>query len=242
MAPLLELRAVSRSFGPVPVVRELSLTLAQGEALGVVGPNGAGKTTMLNLVAGTLSATSGRILLDGLDVTRAGPASRCRAGVGRTFQVPQPFSGLTVFENTLVGATHGRGRREDATAYRRCVDALELTGLTAHANRPAGSLTLLELRRLELARALATSPRLLLLDEIAGGLAGHDVGQLVATVDSLRRAGITIVWIEHVVPALLRGVDRLLAMAGGRVLVDGEPSAVIASPEVRRLYLGVRAA
>jgi branched-chain amino acid transport system ATP-binding protein len=204
----------------------------------VIGPNGAGKTTALNVLAGRLRPDRGAVLFDGRDVTALPAHARCRAGIALTHQIPHPFEAMTVFENVLVGATYGGGRRE-ADAYTDCLATLDRTGLAARANTRAGALTLLERKRLELARALATRPRVLLLDEIAGGLAEPEVRALVAVVGHIRAEGVTIVWIEHVVHALRAVVDRLIAIDFGRRLLDGPPDAVMASPEVQRVYLGI---
>ncbi len=228
-------------FGALQVIDNLNVQLDEGEAVGVVGPNGAGKTTMLNLLAGQLRPDSGRIHFDGQDVTAMGARRRCLLGIARTYQIPQPFAGMTVFENALVGASFGSPRRSDAEAADAAVTALHRTGLLGQANRLAGSLTLLERKRLELARALATGPRVLLLDEIAGGLTEPEVQELVATVRELRAAGVTILWIEHIVHALVSVVDRLIAVDFGRKLIEGRPQAVLASPEVRDVYLGAEA-
>jgi branched-chain amino acid transport system ATP-binding protein len=189
-------------------------------------------------MAGRLRPDRGRILLDGRDVTALPAHARCRVGIALTHQIPHPFEAMTVFENVLVGATHGGGRSERAAAG-VCLEALELTGLAARANTRAGVLTLLERKRLELARALATGPRVLLLDEIAGGLGEQEVQALVAVVRQVRERGVAIVWIEHIVHALRSAVDRLVAINFGRSLMDGTPDAVMASAEVRRVYLGI---
>ncbi|HET9289751.1 MAG TPA: ABC transporter ATP-binding protein [Actinomycetes bacterium] len=248
---VLELDGLSKSFGALKVIDDLHVHLDEGEALGVVGPNGAGKTTMLHLAAGQLRPDAGRVRLDGRDVTGLPARARCQLGLARTFQVPQPFSGMTVYENVLVGATFGAGGRGGSSlaprrvahpdAHRASLEALELAGLTADANRLAGSLTLLERKRLELARALATGPRVLLLDEVAGGLTEPEVHQLVATIRRVRQAGVSIVWIEHIVHALLSVADRIVAINFGRKLIEGDPRTVMASPEVRDVYLGVEA-
>jgi branched-chain amino acid transport system ATP-binding protein len=220
------------------VLDRLSLGVEAREAVGVIGPNGAGKTTALNVLAGRLRPDRGRVVLDGRDVTRWSAHARCRAGIALTHQIPHPFEAMTVFENTLVGATHGGGQAErDALAV--CLGALEQTGLAPRANTLAGDLTLLERKRLELARALATRPRILLLDEIAGGLTEPEVRALVGVVRDIRAEGVAIVWIEHIVHALRSAVDRLVAVDFGRVLTEGRPDAVIASAEVRRIYLGI---
>ena len=212
--------------------------MGENEAVGVIGPNGAGKTTALNLMAGRLRPDRGRVVFDGRDVTAIPAFIRCRAGIALTHQIPHPFEAMTVFENVLVGATHGGGRTERAAAA-VCFEALELSGLSAKANTRAGVLTLLERKRLELARALATGPRVLLLDEIAGGLGEDEVQELVAVIRQVRASGVAIVWIEHIVHALRSVVDRLVAVNFGRSLMEGAPDAVMASPEVQRVYLGI---
>jgi branched-chain amino acid transport system ATP-binding protein len=237
VGPLLALEGLSKSFGALKVIDDLDVRLDEGEALGVVGPNGAGKTTMLHLAAGQLRPDAGRVRLGGRDITGLPARARCQLGLARTYQVPQPFSGMTVYENVLVGATFGG----DGEAHGAALAALELAELTGYANRLAGSLTLLERKRLELARALATGPRVLLLDEVAGGLTEPEVHQLVATIGRVRQAGVSIVWIEHIVHALLSLVDRIVAINFGRKLIEGEPRAVMASSEVRDVYLGVEA-
>jgi branched-chain amino acid transport system ATP-binding protein len=235
---LLEVDGVTKSFGALLVIDGISLSLNDGDALGVVGPNGAGKTTLLNLIAGDLRPDAGRVLLNGVDITKLPTHDRCRMGIGRTSQIPRPFERLTVFENVMVGSTFGSGGRTRGTAEDAAAEALVRTGLRPKANVPAGSLTLLERKRLELARALATQPTLLLLDEIAGGLTEGEVLSLVDTVQEIRSAGVTILWIEHIVHALLRVVDRILAVEGGRRLIEGDPRTVMASAEVRSVYLG----
>jgi branched-chain amino acid transport system ATP-binding protein len=245
---LLSVDRLSKRFGGLTVVRELSFEVAEGDAVGIVGPNGAGKTTLLNLVAGDLRADSGSVWLDGVDVTRRPAHVRCHLGIGRTSQIPRPFEGLTVFENVLVGSTFGSGRTRRTRRQRRpatassveatAVAALERVGMLDRADVPAGALTLLERKRLELARALATDPRLLLLDEIAGGLTEAEVLELVDTIRGIHQAGVAVVWIEHIVHALLRVVERMIAVDFGRKLIEGPPAEVMASDEVRQVYLG----
>jgi branched-chain amino acid transport system ATP-binding protein len=238
MVPLLELAHVSKRYGALAVVDDLSLELREGEALGIVGPNGAGKTTVFNLIAGSVRVDRGQIRLAGREVTRLGPTDRCRAGIGRTYQVPRPFVGMSVFENVLVAAAEARGRSEKE-AEGLAVQALQRVDLLADANRTAGSLTLLERKRLELARALATSPRVLLLDEIAGGLVEPEVQALVDLVRRLRSEGLSILWTEHIVHAVLSVVDRLVVLSAGRMLREGNPQEVMGSAEVQEIYLGV---
>jgi len=237
---ILELREVSKSFGRLQVLTNLSFSLRGGEALGVLGPNGAGKTTMLNLISGDLSVGSGQILFRGVDITRAPAPVRCHRGIGRTYQIPRPFVGMTVFENVLVGATYGRGpERRDHDAHAVCREVLQLTGLLERADVLAGNLGLLERKRLELARALATRPSLLLLDEIAGGLMEPEVHALLEMIAEIRSRRITIIWIEHIVHALVSAVDRILAINFGVKLVEGQPQEVLASREFQEVYLGV---
>lgn len=237
---LLEIRGLTRAFGSVKAADAIDLDLRTGEALGIIGPNGAGKTSLFNLIAGDLSPDTGTIRFAGADVTALGTHRRCAAGIGRTYQIPRPFESLTVFENLLVGAVFGGGAGERA-ATAACADILARTGLIERANRPAGTLTLLERKRLELARALATRPRLLLLDEIAGGLTEGECRALVETIKAIRAEGITIVWIEHIVHALLAVVERLIVLDFGRKIAEGEPQTVMASPEVQEIYMGIAA-
>jgi branched-chain amino acid transport system ATP-binding protein len=236
-APLLELAGVSKSFGKVVVADSLSLRVGGGDMIGIVGPNGAGKTTLFSLISGDLAPDSGEIRIGGAAVTRQGTAARCRLGIGRTYQVPRPFGAMTVFENVLVAVQQGGGLRRGAS-YERAAGVLGRTGLAAEANSPAERLGLLQRKRLELARALATAPRLLLLDEVAGGLTDPEVAQLVEIVTAIRSDGVAVIWIEHVVRALTGTVDRLLCLAGGAFVGDGAPAEVLALPAVREVFLG----
>lgn len=238
MSPILSLEQISKRFGAIVVADRIDLSLPQGQALGIIGPNGAGKTTLFGIISGTVTPDSGRVLYDGRDVTRAAPAQRCIMGIGRSFQVPVPFSGMSVFENLVVAAAFG-GRRRERDVYVGCMDILESCGLADRANRRAGSLTLLDRKRLELARALATSPRLLLLDEVAGGLTEHECHALIELIGEINRGGISIVWIEHVVHALLASVQRLLVLHNGAFIADGDPHTVIRSPAVAEIYMGM---
>jgi len=237
---MLELKAISMAFGAIVVASDIDLTLSSGEALGVIGPNGAGKSSLFNLITGMVRPDSGRIILDGNDITHLPPEARCRAGIGRSFQIPLPFDRLSVFENLSVAALFGGGLSE-AEAIPLCGRTLALTGLEAKANRPAGSLPLLDRKRLELARALATRPRILLLDEIAGGLTDAECHLLVETIRDIRKGGVAIIWIEHVVHALLAVVDRLIALDFGKIVTQGAPAEVMRSKEVQAIYMGVPA-
>jgi len=236
--PILELNAVSKSFGALVVAEDIRFSVEPAEALGVIGPNGAGKSTLFNLINGNLSVAGGAIRFDGRDVTHTPPMQRCLAGIGRTFQIPQPFERLTVYENLLVAGAFGT-RASEADVAGFCADILVETGLIAKANRQAASLTLLERKRLELARALATRPKLLLLDEIAGGLTEGECRQLVATIRRIHQRGMTIIWIEHVLHALTAVAERILVLNFGRVVGIGAPEAIMASDEVRAIYLGM---
>jgi branched-chain amino acid transport system ATP-binding protein len=236
--PILQLNDVSKSFGALKVADAVTFSLSEGEALGIIGPNGAGKSTMFNLIAGNLLADTGTIRFSGNDITRTPPMVRCTEGIGRTFQIPQPFEKLTVFENLLVAAAFGARKRE-AEVSDRCADILVETGLADRANQPAGSLGLLQRKRLELARALATDPKILLLDEIAGGLTEAECHALVETIRGVHRGGMSIIWIEHVLHALNAVVERLLVLNFGKVIGIGEPQAIMASREVREIYLGI---
>ena len=240
MPTILSLDNISKRFGAVVVADGIDLALAEGEALGIIGPNGAGKTTLFGIAAGTVKPDAGRVVFAGADITRLPPERRCRLGLARSFQVPQPFSGMTVFENVVVAAAFGAGERE-AAVYDRCGDLLDRCGLADKANRRAGSLTLLDRKRLELVRALATKPRVLLLDEVAGGLTEHECAVLVTLIKDVRASGVSIVWIEHVVHALLATVDRLLVLHGGKFIAEGDPYSVIKSPQVAEIYMGIEA-
>ncbi len=235
---LLSLANVSKSFGALKVTDQVTLAVEAGEALGIIGPNGAGKSTLFNLITGNLRPDAGTVTLMGRDVTRVSPMERCLMGVGRSFQIPQPFDSLTVFENLVVAATHGRGLPEREVTE-DCAAILRQTELLPRANAPAGSLSLLQRKRLELARAMATGPKLLLLDEIAGGLTEGECAALVDTIRAVHATGVTIVWIEHVLHALTSVVSRLVVLDFGKVIAEGLPDEVMARREVREIYLGI---
>ena len=237
---LLALHGVRKSYGALKVTDDITLAVAEGETLGILGPNGAGKTTLFNLISGDVRADAGRVEYEGRDVTGLKPHQRCHAGIGRSYQVPQPFGNMSVFENLVTAACFGGGQPE-REAWRTAQEVLAETGLMAHANKPAGGLTLLDRKRLELARALATRPQLLLLDEIAGGLTEPEARQLVEELQRIKSRGVTMIWIEHVVHALLSLADRLFVINFGQKLAEGEPRAVMNDPEVRRVYMGMEA-
>ena len=233
---LLSLEHLSKNYGALAVTDDISLEVSTGEILGILGPNGAGKTTLFNLIAGTVRPNSGKVIYDGQDISALSVADRCRLGISRSFQIPHPFGGMTVFENVLVGATFGR--KTSVAPEARVAEVLDLTGLRAKANVLAGALTLLERKRLELARALATDPKLLLLDEIAGGLTDRECQSLLSAVRDVHGSGVTIVWIEHVVHALMSVAQRLVVVNFGRKIAEGDPATVLASRDVQSVYLG----
>ncbi len=240
MPPILALEKISKRFGAIVIADRIDLALSDGEALGIIGPNGAGKTTLFGIATGTVVPDAGRVLLAGRDITALSPARRCTLGLARSFQIPQPFGGMTVFENLVVAAAFG-GRRGEGQVYAGCVEILERCGLADKMNRLAGSLTLIDRKRLELARALATNPKVLLLDEVAGGLTEHECTALVALIRDIRRQGVSIVWIEHIVHALIAVVDRLAVLHGGAIIAEGAPHAVIRDPSVEEIYMGIAA-
>ena len=233
----LAIEDVRQQFGALTVLNGITVAVPPGQALGVVGPNGAGKTTLLDIVAGGRRPTGGQVRLAGLDVTTSSAAHRTRLGLGRTYQVPRPFASMTVFENALVAAARGAGLRRQA-AYQAAYAALRRAGLAAKADVAAHRLTLLERKRLELARALATQPSVLLLDEIAGGLTEPETDALIGTIREVHAAGTTIVWVEHIMRALTQVVQRVVCLADGRLLFDGTPQDMLRDEQVQRAYLG----
>ena len=235
---LLKARGLNKSFGAVRVLHEVSFDVMPGNVLGILGPNGAGKTTLFNLISGDLKGDGGELVLAGQKLTFEPPYRRCQMGIGRTYQVPRPYDSMTAFENLLVAATFG-GQRTEADSYALCAQVLHDCELYDKANRMAGALTLLDRKRLELARALASNPKLLLLDEIAGGLTDEEGKALVTLIRRIRDRGVTIIWIEHVVHALLAAADRIMVLNFGEKIAEGAPQAVINDPEVKRVYMGI---
>jgi branched-chain amino acid transport system ATP-binding protein len=235
--PVLAGRGLSKRYGDLLALQDVDFQAAPGEAVGIVGPNGAGKTTLLSVLAGSIAPSAGTVWLDGQNVTPLRPELRCRRGIGRAFQIPKPFGGMTVLENVIVGTAYGAGLVGHA-GNSRCIEVLELCGLIDLANRRSESLGLLHRKRLELARSLATGPRVLLLDEIGAGLTDAEAAELVTTIRELHATGISIVWIEHIVHVLVQVVDRLVCMDAGRVIADGEPTEVLNNAVVIDAYLG----
>jgi branched-chain amino acid transport system ATP-binding protein len=234
---MLELASLSRAFGGLLVIDQLDFKVEQGEIVGILGPNGAGKTTLFNMIAGVLPPSGGRILFESRDITPMRPWHRCRLGIGRTYQIPKPFTHMSAFENVLAAAVHG-GKMSLAHAKAEAESVLDRVGLAHRARVPAGQLALLDTKQLELAKALALRPRLLLLDEIAGGLTEAECDLLIGTIRNVHSAGVTIVWIEHVIQALRRIVTRLAVLAGGNFIAVGPPQDVLADRRVKEAYLG----
>lgn len=237
--PTLEVRGLCKSYGEIVVADDIAFALERGECLGVIGPNGAGKSTLFNLLTGVVAAERGSIRLEGRELAGQPAHRRARLGVARAFQVPQPFAQLSVHENVLAAATFGaglHGEAADAAAH----EALRRTGLSGHARKPAGALPLLDRKRLELAKAIASAPRLLLLDEVAGGLTEREVQEIVALVRELRRA-FAVIWIEHIAHALKAVADRIMVLHFGRKLLEDAPQAVLDSAVVREIYMGMPA-
>lgn len=236
---LLALDGVTKTFGEVVVANDITFQLGEGESLGIVGPNGAGKTSLFGIISGDLKPERGSITLDGVNLLSLEPWSRTRAGIGRTYQVPRPFEHLSVFENVVVASQQG-GHLRGQAAYDAAYSALVVTGLAPLGNRSAATLGLLHRKRLELARALAARPRVLLLDEIAGGLTDLEVNELTSIIAGLQSDGTAVIWIEHVVRALVSTVSRLICLANGAIVADGPPGEVLTSEAVRSIYLGGR--
>jgi len=237
---VLSLSGANKSYGIVTVVDKLTLSINKGEAVGIIGPNGAGKSSLFNVISGLVRLDSGSIVLKGQDVTALSLEDRCRLGISRAFQIPKPFEGMTVYENLLVGSMFGAGRTQSESedvSY----GILDKTGLLSLANDKAGSLRLLDRKRLELAKALSTNPEVLLLDEIAGGLTEHECESLITLINSIKFDGVTIIWIEHVLRALMSFAERLIVLNFGKVIADGPPDQVWAMPEVKQIYLGIEA-
>lgn len=235
---LLEVERVSKGFGGVRAVHDVSFTLEEGELLGIMGPNGSGKTTLFNLIAGALSPDAGRIRLRGHDIAGLTPHRICARGIARTFQLVRPFAALEALENVLVGRLYGRARETTAEAIAEAERLLALVGLEARAGVPAAQLTLIDRKRLELARALATSPQLLLLDEFMAGLNPAETASAMTLVRRLVAGGLTLIMVEHIVWALMDLSRRIIVLSAGEKIADGPPEAVAADPAVVDVYLG----
>jgi branched-chain amino acid transport system ATP-binding protein len=241
MADILTIENLTKHFGNLAAVSNLSFNVREGEILGMMGPNGAGKTTIFNLITGVYPPTAGKVVYRGKDVTCVSAAYRCRMGIGRTYQIPRPFVNMTVLENLLVGAEYGGGLN-GREAQSLSKEILTDTGLFSKKDVFAGKLTLLDRKRLELARGLATRPSLLLIDEVAAGLTEGEVEKLLEIVKTIQKQGVTIIWVEHILMMMNKGVDRLLVINGGQWLMCGNPAECMASKEVQEVYLGMEEA
>ncbi len=237
MTVLLRARGLNKAYGAVRIADNIDFDIPEGEVVGIIGPNGAGKTTLFGLLAGTVPLDSGSILFAGRDVTPLPTHRRAVLGIARTYQIPRPFTHMTVRENLRVASLFA-GQLEEAECDEWVTEVLAFTGLADSRDLLAGRLSLLGRKRHELARALATRPSLLLIDEVAAGLTDAEVDEFIALVARIKGAGITVVWIEHVMKTMLRATDRLLALSGGRIIAQGRPDEVLKAPEVQRVYLG----
>ena len=237
MSSLLTAIGLNKAYGAVRIAEDISFDVPEGEVVGIIGPNGAGKTTLFGLLAGTVPLDRGEIRFGGRDVTDLPTHDRAQLGIARTYQVPRPFTHMTVRENLRVASLFA-GQLELAECDEWVIQVLQFTGLAQDSDTLAGRLSLLGRKRHELARALATRPSLLLIDEVAAGLTDAEVDEFIDLVARIKGAGITVVWIEHVMKTMLRATDRLMALSGGHIIAQGSPDHVINTPEVQRVYLG----
>jgi branched-chain amino acid transport system ATP-binding protein len=236
MTTLLRADGLTRRFGGLVALDHVSLDIEERRIHGIIGPNGAGKTTLFNIVAGAFPPSEGRLTLAGEDITQLSPERRCALGIARTFQVPRPFTGLTVLDNVAVGALGSSRSVADARA--QAAETISFLEMGEHADKPAGALTIGLRKRLEVARALATRPRLLLLDEVMGGLHGGEVDRMIETIRRIAETGVTVVLIEHVMPAIMSLAEIVTVLDQGRVLASGTPDEVTRNPAVIAAYLG----
>jgi branched-chain amino acid transport system ATP-binding protein len=234
---VLTVENLSISFGSNDVLKSINFEVRNNEILGVIGPNGAGKTVMLNILTGILKPSTGSITFLGENVTHKTITERCHMGLGRTFQVPRSFEGMTVFENVIVGAVYGGGMTEKK-GKKKAFEILEMISLVDKATWFAGKLSLIDRKRLEIGRALASDPKVLFFDEVAGGLTEKEVDKMLAIVRMIKDQNISIVWIEHVLQTMREGTDRILCLAEGKVVKCGLPEEVMSSKEVSECYLG----
>lgn len=239
MSNILTVQNLAISFGNNQVLKSVNFELDDNEILGVIGPNGAGKTVLLNILTGILKPTSGRIVFKGEDITGKSITERVRLGFGRTFQIPRSFEKMTAYENIMTGGVYGDGLSEKK-AGARALDILQLIGLRDKAGIFAGKLSLLDRKRLEIGIALASNPKVLLFDEVAGGLIESEIAEILSIVRSLKAQGYAIIWIEHVIQTMLHGTDRILLLSEGRDIITGLPEEVMSSREVETVYLGVK--
>ena len=237
MSAILTVENLGISFGCNHVLKDINFTLGEGEVLGVIGPNGAAKTVMLNILTGILKPTKGTIRFQDKEISHEGVTERCRGGIGRTFQVPRPFEQMTVFENIMVGGVFGAGMSE-AEAKKKALEVAKIIKLDNKLDLFAGKLGLLDRKRLEIGRALATEPKILLLDEVGGGLTESEVGLIIDLVKTIKKQGVSVIWIEHIIRTMLEGTDRVMLVADGVDVITGKPLDVMNSAEVKKVYMG----
>lgn len=233
---LLELKDLTIKFGGLTAVNKLNASLYEGEAVGLIGPNGAGKTTAFNLIVGVYKPTEGQVIFDGQDITGLTPYEVCRKGIGRTFQVVKPFGKMTVLQNIMVGAFVNTSRRKEAEKV--AAGIMEKVGLQSKRDNLAQNLTIPERKRLEVAKALATNPKLLLLDEVLAGLNPTEIEDAISLIKSINREGITVLMIEHVLQATMAICQRIVVLDYGKKIAEGSPQEVTSNPEVIKAYLG----
>jgi branched-chain amino acid transport system ATP-binding protein len=238
--PLLQIQGVSKSFGGFAALTEVSIDVGQGERFGLIGPNGSGKTTLINCVSGSARNERGAIVFDGEDLTRLPAYQRVRRGIARSFQIPRPFRSMTVLENLVVPLEYVVHRRSLHTAdvEKEAFDILEKIGLAGKAQASSNNLSQVELRKLELARAMAARPRLLISDEAMAGLAGNEVDEVLKILFELNASGITIIMIEHIMQAVMRFSQRVVCLDAGRIICEGTPASIVKDPQVQKAYLG----
>ncbi|MFL6566155.1 MAG: ABC transporter ATP-binding protein [Burkholderiales bacterium] len=236
-APLLKVEGVSKHFGGFTALSEVSIAIAAGERFGLIGPNGSGKTTLINCISGLLRNDSGSIEFEGQDISRLPAYRRTRKGIARSFQIPRPFHSMSVIENLLVPYEYVAHLKQ-SDAEQQAMEILRRIGLADKAHAQASQLSQVELRKLELARAMAAKPRLLISDEAMAGLSGSEVDEVLEILFRLNAEGITIIMIEHIMQAVMRFSQRVICLDAGKIICEGVPAAIVADPEVQRAYLG----